>query len=192
MDKPYEAFSHGLVISKLWLCEELEQILGELDISAPEVHILGGWHNILAFMMLIRKPTYYSSIDSYDLSKSSTEVANKICDTWKHEYPRVTNHNIDANDLVFKKDSKNLIFINCSIDQFIGTYWYDVIPYGNIVVLQTTDLEIGSVPWEITQHTKNVEILSQKYPLQKILFTGVKKIDYGDLRYNRLMVIGIK
>lgn len=191
MNNPYEAFSHGLIVSKLWLCEELEHVINNLNISQSKVHILGGWHNVLSFMMIVRQPNYYEQIDSYDIDLEATIVANKICDTWKFETPRVTNHTIDINQLRFD-NSKNLIFINCSVDQVEGVNWYDIIPKNNIVVLQTTDIMTDPPPWTIVQRTPNIESLLEKYPVQTLLYKGIKNIDYGHLSYNRLMTIGIK
>ena len=66
---PFESFSHGLVTSKLWLCEELEKAIGNKEF--PILNILGCWDNLLAFMLIIRKPKYYKIINGYDLSDES-------------------------------------------------------------------------------------------------------------------------
>ena len=72
----YDSFSHGQIQSKVWLCEELEQYISEQQ----TVFILGGWHNILGFMLLTRRPDHYASVVNIDLDAYAVAVADKICD----------------------------------------------------------------------------------------------------------------
>ena len=71
-----ESFYHGLVVSKLWLCEELER---NCNSYKPNIKILGSWHNLMAFMLIIRRPNGYSKIDGYDMDIDAINVANQIC-----------------------------------------------------------------------------------------------------------------
>lgn len=186
---PYESFYHGLVTSKLWLCEELEKIL---DDTKPAVTILGCWHNLMSFMMIIRKPNSYKEFNSYDKDPEAIEVAHKICDTWKVEEPKVYNHIANVSELDFSKSS-NTIFINCSVDQFEDDKWYQTIPNGSLVCLQTTDIIADNPPWEINQKTRDIIDFIYKYPINDLLYSGSKRIKYGhELYYNRLMIIGYK
>lgn len=189
---PYESFYHGLVVSKLWLCEELEKILDNINIEKPSISVLGGWHNLMSFMMVIRRPVFYKEFNSYDKDIEAVDVANKICDTWKYEYPKINNHCENVSLMDFSS-TVNTVFINCSVDQFENVDWYKTIPTGSIVCLQTTDIVGDNLPWEINQQTKDIPELLSKYPMNDILFSGSKSIQYGDnLLYNRLMVIGYK
>jgi len=189
---PYESFYHGLVVSKLWLCEELEKIIDTHKVSNPSIAVLGGWHNLMSFMMVIRRPVFYKEFNSYDKDIEAVNVANKICDTWKYEYPKINNHCENVSLIDFSSNT-NTVFINCSVDQFENTDWYRTIPTGSIVCLQTTDIVGDDLPWEINQQTKDIPELVSKYPMTNVLFSGSKGIQYGDnLLYNRLMVIGFK
>lgn len=192
MHNPYESFYHGLVVSKLWLCEELEKILDNDKIIKPSVVVLGGWHNLISFMMVIRRPKFYNEFNSYDKDPDSTDVAYKICDAWKFEEPKIHNHTVDACTIDFK-NLQNTIFINCSVDQFENNIWYDNIPKGSLVCVQTTDIIDENPLWEINQRTKDINEFKQKFKLNQLLFSGVKEIKYGDkIFYNRLMLIGYK
>jgi hypothetical protein len=192
MSNPYESFYHGLVVSKIWLCEELEKIMDSHYNVKPVIKILGGWHNLLSFMMITRRPKYYCKFDSYDKDPESKAVADRICDTWRIENPKVENHIINVLELNFSDDPKNTVYINCSVDQFINSLWYNSIPKGCVVCLQTTDIIDDSQDWEIIQKTKNIEEFKSRYPLSTVLFEGVKSNPYKDRSYNRLMLIGIK
>lgn len=189
---PYHAFSHGLVVSKIWLCEHLEKIMDTEQIQMPIVKILGGWNNLISFMMLVRRPEGYHSFYSYDLDEKNTNAANGICNTWQIQKPFVNNQTIDVLSMDFSDSIENTIFINCSVDQFISTSWYDTIPKNSLVCMQTTDIVDDAPAWEILQKTKDLTELKTKYHMSKILFEGVKNISYPTLSYNRLMLIGFK
>jgi len=190
MNKPYQSFAHGLVKSKIWLCDELENILTP-RITAPTVNILGSWHNTLAFMMIVRKPNYYAEFNAYDVDSEATDVANKICDTWLYESPKVYNHTIDANTIAFTYDS-NTVYINCSVDQFEDTGWYTNIPTGSIVCLQSTNMPLDNDKWHISQSVTSLEELQARYQMTTLLYSGSLAIDYHAWGYTRFMLIGIK
>lgn len=192
MNNPYESFYHGLVTSKIWLCDELEKIIDEGVLTSPKLCILGGWHNLISFMLLVRRPYGYDSVMSYDKDSAATEVANMICDTWRIQEPMVKNITADVSTMNFRNVEKNTIFINCSVDQFSNTQWYDTIPVGTIVCMQTTDIVDENPPWEINQRTKDLSEFKIKYPMSEILYEGTKPIIYPTLKYNRLMIIGKK
>ena len=185
---PFESFSHGLVTSKIWLCEQLEIILTNKE--SPTVNILGCWDNLLAFMLIIRKPKYYKIIKGYDLNSESINNANKICDTWLYESVKVVNQTVDVNKIQFTDNSQ--IFINCSVDQFNSNEWYDNIPIGSLICIQSSDMPVNNSRWEITQSVSSLDELLSKYPMTDTLFSGVHLIEYSSWSYNRFMIIGIK
>jgi len=192
MSNPYESFSHGLISSKIWLCEELERIMFNQSIVNPAVNILGAWHNTLAFMMIVRKPKYYGVFNCYDLDNNAIDVANQICDTWKHEYPKVYNHAADASKIDFTSTGNESIFINCSVDQFEGVDWYDKIPANRLVCLQTTNMSTDQTLWQVKQSSSNIVEFTERYKVGTLLYSGQKKIEYHGLTYDRYMMIGIK
>ena len=119
----HESFYHGLIKSKIWLCKELETAIDRECITNPTLHILGCWDNILGFMLLVRKPTFYSTVYGYDINPEAIANANKVCDMWKYESPKVYNYIQDVNDYDYSTHT-NSIFINCSIDQMDSNNCY--------------------------------------------------------------------
>ena len=186
----HESFSHSLVASKLWLCEQLEQAIIEENIKNPIVHILAGWDNLLGFMMAIRKPKLYGSIHNYDINPEHISMADKLCDNWIYEYPKMYNMVQDINNLQFTFDKKQ-VFINCSVDQIEGTTWYDIIPNGSLVCLQCTDLPVGHDGWDIKQ-CYSIHDFANMYKLSAVKYCSSKSFDYGHLTFKRHMIIGIK
>jgi hypothetical protein len=186
----YESFSHSLVTSKLWLCEQLEQTIVEENIKNPIVNILAGWDNLLGFMLAIRKPKLYGSIHNYDMNSEHVNMANKLCDNWIYEYPKIYNTVQDINTLQFTFDKKQL-FINCSVDQIDGVEWYNIIPPGSLVCLQCTDLPVWHKEWDIKQGY-SMQDFSKTYQLSTIKYCSSKSFDYEHLSFTRHMIIGIK
>jgi hypothetical protein len=190
LDNQYESFSHGLIVSKIWLCDELEQIIVQENIDNPKLNILACWDNLLSFMLLTRKPNGYKEINAYDLDPIAIDSANKITDTWRFEYPKINNHITDINKITY--NDKDTIYINCSIDQMEENTWYDNIPINSLICFQSTDVTADDNRWHITQHISSLDNLISKYKLTKLLYSGIKNINYGPWEYNRFMIIGYK
>ena len=188
----YESFSHSLVRSKLWLCEQLEQVLDNESIKNPAVNILASWDSLLAFMMLTRRPKFYGVVNAYDVDSDAIENANKLCDHWIFEYPKVYNHTKDINTLDFSSTGNESIFINCSVDQLDGTEWYDIIPDNRLVCLQTTNLPLSTTEWNIKQSYVDKSLFSKTYAVRRLIYCDSIDINYGHLNFKRHMMIGIK
>lgn len=188
----HESFSHSLVRSKLWLCEQLEQVLDNESIKNPAVNILASWDSLLAFMMLTRRPKFYGVVNAYDVDSDAIENANKLCDHWIFEYPKVYNHTKDINTLDFSSTGNESIFINCSVDQLDGTEWYDSIPDNRLVCLQTTDLPLSTTEWNIKQSYVDKSLFSKTYAVRRLIYCDSIDINYGHLNFKRHMMIGIK
>ena len=189
---PYESFSHGLVSSKLWLCEKLEKVIDNENIVNPSLHMLASWDNLLTFMLLTRRPKFYGVVNAYDMDSKSTTNANKICDYWKFEYPKVYNHTQDINTLSFSNTGIESIFINTSVDQIDNTTWYDIIPKDRLVCLQTTNVPTTTTEWHIKQSYNILTDFTETYKVSRLLYCDSIDINYGHLKFKRHMMIGIK
>jgi hypothetical protein len=187
----HESFYHGLIKSKLWLCEELETAMYRECLNKPTLHILGCWDNLLAFMLLTRKLTFYNTVYGYDINPEAIANANKVCDMWKYESPKVYNYVQDVNDYDYSLHA-NGIFINCSIDQMDSNNWYNSVPEGSLVCIQTTNMKDPDFPWFIKQTTDSLDELVNKFNLSNLLYSGVKNIPYATNGYKRYMIIGRK
>ena len=180
-----DAFSHGQVLSKIWLCEELEPHVP----NKANVAILGSWYNLLAFMMLTRNNTLYSHITGIDKDHLAIEVSDKICNAWTFgEENKIVNTINDVNDLDYVE--YNLV-INCSVEH-MSDGWFDEIPDGTTVCIQSSNVTDAMFPWYVINANKTIDILKSKYPLSSTLFSGEKEFIYGDWGYKRFMIIGIK
>ena len=180
----YDAFSHGQIKSKLWLCENLEPHI-KPESSAM---ILGCWYNILGFMMLTRKPTGYKNITGIDINKDSIDVADRVLDKWVND-GNAQNLILNANTL----DYENMdIIINCSGEHMESNVWFDKIPAGTLVCIQSSNVTDPGDPWFIKNPSPTLESFRQKYNLSITHFVDTLRIDYGSWGYDRFMLIGIK
>lgn len=188
---PYESFSHSLVASKLWLCEKLETAIDNEHIKNPIVNILASWDSMLAFMMAVRRPNFYGVFNTYDMDNESVHAAERICDHWKYEYPKMYHRVKDIKTLDFSNAEKESVFVNCSVDQIEGTEWYDIIPAGTLVCLQSTNLPVEHSGWDIKQ-SYSLEEFMKTYHMSRFVFNGTKTFTYSHLTFDRHMIIGVK
>jgi hypothetical protein len=187
----HESFYHGLIKSKIWLCEELEIVMYSEFIKNPTLHVLGCWDNLMAFMLLTRKPEFYSTVYGYDINPEAINTANRVCDMWLYEKPHVYNRVQDVNDYDYSSHT-NSVFINCSIDQMDSNKWYETVPDNSIVCIQTTNMTDPNFPWYIKQTTGSLDELINKFNFTKLIYSGEKHIQFQKDGYKRFMIIGCK
>jgi hypothetical protein len=181
----YDSFSHGQIKSKIWLCEQLEQHIPK----NANVKILGSWYNVLAFLLLVRRPTHYKLIEGIDIDIEAKEIADKICNAWVVDENIVRNINVHVNDTLYHDTQ---IVINCSPEHMEDSAWFNKIPYGTTICIQTSNVVDPNEPWLIKTPHKTLEDTINKYPLAITHFTGTLRIQYSDWGYDRYMIIGIK
>ena len=181
----YDAFSHGQIKSKLWLCEKLEKHIP----ANSNVKILGSWYNVLAFMLLARNPTNYQSIEGVDIDPEVKEIADKICNHWLVEGQIVSNMIGDSNNVSYEGTD---VVINCSPEHMKDTSWYKKVPDGTLMCIQSISISDPLYPWFITTPHYSVDDMKSKYPMSSINYCGQIRIDYGSWGYDRYMLIGIK
>jgi hypothetical protein len=181
----YDAFSHGQIKSKLWLCDELEKHI----LNNSNVKILGSWYNVLAFMLLTRNPNNYQSIEGIDIDPEVCSVADKICNYWLQEGQVVKNITGDALSVCY--DNAQVV-INCSPEHMNNTDWYTKVPTGTLVCIQSSNITDPLYPWLISTPHTSIEDMKLKYPMNSLNYSGQLRIDYGSWGYDRFMLIGIK
>lgn len=180
----YDAFSHGQIKSKIWLCEKLEPHLP----VKPTVTILGCWYNVLSFMLLTRNPDGYKSFVGIDVDADAIDVSNKICNAWTTNEIVVNNFVANANSYIVDTD----VVINCSPEHMEGTAWFDNIPSGTLVCIQTSNVIDPEYPWLIKTPSPTLEAFTNRFRLSTVLSIDSLRIEYNHFGYDRYMIIGIK
>jgi hypothetical protein len=181
----FDAFSHGQIKSKIWLCDKLEPFLPK----NANIGILGSWYNILSFMLLIRNKQSIKTISGIDHDPGVARIANKICDYWMIENNIVNNITEDAQKA--NLDSFNVV-INCSSEHMQATDWFENISKQTLVCIQSSNITTPEEPWLITNPSNCIEDFSLKYPLEIVFLLDTLPIKYDTWGYERFMIIGIK
>lgn len=179
-----EAFSSGQVISKIWLTQELEPVARKYADPARIV-LVGGWYGILNLMLRIRSNMNIESVRSVDIDANACATADKINDTWVWQNWKFKAIHADAN--YYDYADANLI-INTSVEHIDTQKWFDNIPSGCLVALQSNDMQHDD-------HCHNHESLDDfknDFTLSEILYSGTKHFEYPDWGFNRFMIIGRK
>ncbi len=179
-----EAFSSGQVLSKLWLAQELEPI-ARTHANPARIVLVGGWYGILNLMLRVRSNMNIESVRSVDVDQDACAIADKINDTWVWQNWKFKSINADANEYDYA--DANLI-INTSVEH-IDTYtWFDNIPNGCLVALQSNDMDHE----DHCHNHESLDSFKNDFPLSEILYSGIKHFEYPDWGFNRFMIIGRK
>jgi len=193
-----DCFSRGQLLSKMWLVDELKKC----NINLGVVFLCAGWYATLA-TMLFESGIALDKIRSFDLDESTVNVAevfNKpwFMEQWKFKALVEDIHNIDYNEhkWQFWSNANNRMsreitdkpdtIINTSCEHIENfAEWYQNIPQGKLVVLQSNNY------FKIKEHincSKNLKEFSKLTPFRRELYSGELKLE----KYTRYMRIGFR
>lgn len=181
----YDAFTHGQIKSKIWLCEQLEPYIQQHSSTM----ILGCWYNVLGFMLLTRNSAKYDAIVGIDIDQSAINIADKFLDRWIVEDKKVYNIATNANRIDYSGIDT---VINCSGEHMESMEWFDRIPTGTLVCIQSSNVTDPNDPWFIKNPSATLESFKQKYNLSITHTIDTMYINCGNWGYDRFMIIGIK
>jgi hypothetical protein len=191
-----DCFSRGQLQSKLWLVSELKK----LNLDLGTIFLCAGWYATLA-VMLFESEIKIDKIRSFDIDKSTADIAeifNKpwVKDNWRFKASVEDILSIDYNTHLYKvRRSDNTIcdlhdtpstIINTSCEHIENfSKWYDMIPTGKLVVLQSNNY------FEVDEHvncSNSLSEFSKSCPMTTTLFEGELTLQ----KYKRFMKIGFK
>jgi len=178
----FDSFSHGQVLSKIWLCEQIEPFLPR---DANIVN-LGGWYNVLGFMLKVRNPKRNIKITNVDADPETQLISNAVTNAWKDSIRHIT---ADANQ--FRIKDYNVV-INCSAEHFDSAEWFDEIAPGALVCIQSSNVDDIEHPWLVKIPNPDLETFMDRYPLANTYFSNEMYFDYESWGYSRFMLIGRK
>jgi len=176
-----DAFSSGQIGSKLWLCEELERLYDRID----EIWIYGGWYGLTAFLLRSRNNINIKTIRSLDVDPACESVADTVNEYWKWQDWQFKAVTVDCNTVI--PTDVDLV-INTSTEHFESVEWFRQIPKGTAVALQGADMPHLDHVFDF----QNLAQFEQTYPLDTVMFSGVKNFNYPEWSFNRFMLIGVK
>jgi len=196
IDIDKDCFSRGQLQSKLWLVDKLKRC----NVDLGTVFLCAGWYATLA-TMLFESNIKLDKVRSFDLDPSCIDIAkifNKpwLMKDWQFQASLEDIHNInyamhiynvtrsDGSVQTLTDQPDTIINTSCEhISNFAE--WYDKIPEGKLVVLQSNNF------FEVEEHVncvRSIEEFAVKAPINNILYSG--ELDLP--KYRRFMLIGNK
>ena len=173
------SFTHDLIKSKVWLLSELARIAPKVG----TVYVLGSWYGnlgvLLALDPIIRFKQLINVETNPEFLKASERIHNKL-GMGNTEYMLK-----DANDLDYQQLGNDGVVINTSLTDMPGQTWFDRIPAGTLVVMQSRDNDPGNA-------AHSTQDIIDRYPLSEIIYDGELKLHDPETEYTRYMVIGIR
>jgi hypothetical protein len=187
-----DALSQGQIKSKQWLLNKIK------GIDLGTVFICAGWYGILATMMFENENVYVDKIRSFDIDDNCWKIAEDFNrswaqDNWKFkastldittmQFPiKHKTYRANGTSLILDEMPNTIINTSCEhIEKF--TDWFNLIPKGKLVALQTNDY------FDLPEHVncvKDINEFKQQAPLSNIIYEGELELE----KYIRYMLIG--
>jgi hypothetical protein len=165
------SFERGLIFNKLWLIHELQKIQDQFS----TIYILGSWYGNMS-ILLNRCGIQYDRIVNVDQDAAVIRGAQRMARILKID-DRIEPMVKDANRLDYRQLDPDGLVINCSCHDMENRGWFDHIPLGVMVALQSRD---------------DVDDDLSEYDLSQTLYQGSRSAQDPETRYRSILRIGVK
>jgi hypothetical protein len=165
------SFGRGLVFTKLWLLHELEKIQDQFG----TIYILGSWYGNMS-ILLSKSNIQYDHIVNVDQDPRAVRGAHRMARILKID-DRIEPMIKDANRLDYRQLDQDGLVINTSCHDMKNQGWFDHIPAGVLVALQSRD---------------DVDHDLSEYDLSRTLYQGSRSARDPETRYTSVLLIGVK
>jgi hypothetical protein len=165
------SFHRSLIFNKLWLLSELAKIKDQFS----TIYILGSWYGNMS-LLLARSDVQYDHIVNVDRDAAAVEAGQKIAKKMGLAdgiEPMVAN----VNNLDYRQLDTDGLVINTSCHDIKNTRWFENIPAGTLVALQSRT--------DVDDDLRN-------YKLSKLLYQGSRELDDPETSYTSILKIGVK
>jgi hypothetical protein len=165
------SFESGLILNKLWLLHELQKIQDQFS----TIYILGSWYGNMS-LLLAKSRIQYDHIVNVDSDPRVVRGSQRIARAMGLD-DRIEPMVQDANKLDYRQLDEDGLVINTSCHDMENQGWFDRIPQGVLVALQSRD---------------DVDHDLDQYDLSRVLYQGTRKARDPETRYRSLLRIGVK
>ena len=173
------SFTPDLIKSKVWLLTELARIAP----SVGTIYALGSWYGNLGVLLALDPVIKYKKLINVETNKKFLQASERI-----HDHLGMDNIEYmlaDANTLDYRQLWSDGAVINTSLTDMPGQGWFDRIPEGTLVAMQSRDHDPGN-------EAHSTQDIVDRYPLSEITYDGKLRLKDPETEYTRYMVIGIK
>jgi SAM-dependent methyltransferase len=175
-----EAVDEIQIASKLWLVDELTKVA---DVRSRQIVVLGAWYGILPLLLNWRVPEPPAHMLCVDIDPAAIHAAERLLGPL---FDNVEYRVADAMtfDYAAFRQHPDSIVVNTVCEHLprFGTWW-DSIPLGQLVVLQSNDYFICP---DHVNAVHSLEEMKTQAPMSELLFEGALPL----LRWHRFMLIG--
>jgi hypothetical protein len=165
------SFESGLILNKLWLIHELKKIQDQFS----TIYVLGSWYGNMS-ILLNRSGIEYDHIVNVDRDPRVVRGAQRIARILDID-DRIEPMIKDANELDYRQLYEDGLVINTSCHDMENRGWFDHIPAGVLVALQSRD---------------DVNHDLGEYDLSQTLYQGSRSARDPETRYASVLRIGVK
>ena len=173
------SFTRDLIASKVWLLQELEKIQRHYT----TMYVLGSWYGNLALFMSLQPVITADTIINVEINPEMLQTSEQLLDLVGVDNAEFMLK--DANDLDYQQLGNSGVVVNTSLTDMPGYDWFDNIPVGTLVVMQSRDHDPGN-------EAHSTQDIINRYPLSEIIYDGQLELTDPETAYTRYMVIGIK
>jgi len=173
------SFTRDLIASKVWLLTELARIAPQVG----TIYVLGSWYGNLGVLLALDPVVQYKKLINVETNPKFLQASERIQD---HMGLSNTEYMLkDANDLNYQQLGDDGVVINTSLTDMPGRAWFDHIPRGTLVVMQSRDHDPGRA-------AHSTQDIKDQFPLSEIVYEGQLELQDPETAYTRYMTIGIK
>jgi hypothetical protein len=173
------SFTRDLIASKVWLLQELARIAPQVG----TIYVLGSWYGNLGVLLALDPIVKYKKLINVETDPKFLQASERIQD---HMGMGNTEYMLeDANNLDYRQLDPDGVVINTSLTDMEGQAWFDNIPQGTLVVMQSRDYDPGNV-------AHSTQDIMDRFPLSEVIYDGKLELEDPETQYTRYMVIGIK
>jgi hypothetical protein len=165
------SFTKDLIFNKLWLISELQKLKDHFS----TIYVLGSWYGNMG-LLLAKSDITFDHIVNVDTDSNATQTSERIVDLMGLS-DKIEFMVKDVNQLDYRQLDGDGLVINTSCHDIKGHAWFDNIPAGTMVAVQSrTDVD---------------DDLSG-YEFSKLLYKGSIELADPETEYTSLLKIGIK
>ncbi|NJO62360.1 MAG: hypothetical protein HC836_30295 [Richelia sp. RM2_1_2] len=188
-----DAWADGQIRSKLWLVQELEQIVNDIFFKPVNIWNLAGWYGQTAFLFFIRSHINIEKWRSFDVDPSCEVISESINNVWLIEEWKFKAITADINEINYATPWNYYspdpdIIINTSCEHMTSTSWFNNIPNEKLVVLQSTNMDHS----DHYLKAQSIDEFKEQFPLARYFYADEIEIKYKTWSFKRFMIIGEK
>ena len=163
------SFTDDLITCKSWLISEVAKIHKDFN----SIYILGSWYGNLSLFLINKNNIKFDRIINVDIDRKVLSTGHELAKKFGID-DKIKPMVKDANELDYRQATEPSLVVNTSVNDMKNEGWFDNIPKGTLVALQTRDEDLD------------------EFKFTKLLYLGKKDLRDPETAYTRYMTIGIK